>query len=271
MSAITVSQLVIYPVKSLGGIAVERLELTESGPAFDRQWMIVNPHGRFLTQRVLPQMCLISTELRAGSLWLKAAGRKQLSPEIEVPRGGGEPREVTVWRDTVLAHDCGNEVAHWLSAHLETDCRLVYLPAENTRTAPAGSADFADQLAFADAYPLLLTNQQSLDEFNQHLGTPIGMERFRPNVVVSGAPAYAEDSWQRLRIAKQEFELVSPCTRCVMPSINPATAEKQQTVIDTLNQTRRFGTETRFGQNIIYQLPGYLTRGATVEVIESSP
>lgn len=269
MPNITLSQLFVYPVKSLAGISVDTLALTEFGPANDRQWMVVNERGRFLTQRVLPQMCLISTELRHdGELWLKSSNNSESENEIAAPRGGGDELEVTVWRDTVRAQDCGNEIAEWLTTHIGTASRLVYLTKTNSRIAPASPIDYANKLAFADAYPLLLTNQSSLDAFNTHLENPIGMERFRPNMVVSGAAAYAEDNWQQLRIDGLDLKLASPCTRCVMPAINPINAEKQPEVIDVLNTTRRFGTETRFGQNIVYQTSGSLSVGATIEILE---
>lgn len=268
MPNITLSQLVIYPVKSLGGINVDTLILNEFGPQNDRQWMVVDQRGRFLTQRILPKMCLIATEIHDGELSLSTTTDGEQSDKIDVSKGGGAEREVTVWRDTVIAQDCGDDVADWLTEYLGKASRLVYLPQKHSRTAPKADAGFEKKLAFADAYPLLLTNQQSLDAFNAHLDKPIGMQRFRPNVVITGATAYAEDQWQRLRIDGLELQLTSPCARCVMPSINPATAEKQPDVIDALNKTRRFGTETRFGQNVVYQRPGTLKVGATVEIIE---
>lgn len=256
MSNITVSQLTVYPVKSLRGIDVPRIELTSTGPKFDRQWMVVDPTGKFRTQRQLANMCLIDTRLEDEQLVLSRLGH----PDVLVPRGGGKPLSANVWRDTVAAQDCGDDVATWLSKVLELPCRMVYMPQGAERPVPGGQ----HTVGFADAYPILLANEASLADFNQHLSLTIGMDRFRPNITVTGVPAYAEDHWQAITIGELSFNVESPCTRCIMPSIDPATGQKQPEIIDALNQVRRFGTETRFGQNVSYDAFGTLNVGDRV-------
>lgn len=263
MHNIFVSQLHIYPVKSLRGISVESLSLTNSGPDFDRKWMVVSPNGKFLTQRVLPKMCLINTALNNGVLTLSHSG---LSP-VEVPAGGGRAIEVTVWRDTVSAEDCGDEIAGWLSAALGKECRMVFMPSGNERIATKRNYQFSSLYGFADGYPLLLASESSLAEFNTYLTRPVGMDRFRPNVVVRGSSAFAEDHWQEINIDSHSFILTSPCTRCAVPSIDQATAEKEQQVLDTLNTHRRFDKETRFGQNVVYQHESTIAVGHKVEIV----
>ena len=242
MSAITVSKLTIYPVKSLRGIRLESVQLLASGPQYDRQWMVVDQHGKFLSQRRLPTMCLIETWLDNGVLTLSQAGANA----ITVPCHQQKEVTVTVWKDTVTAFDCGDEVADWLGELLGKACRLVYMPHGSERDSPPGSYKFPSHLKFADAYPLLLAGEASLAKFNSHLQHPINMAHFRPNIELAGSEAFAEDSWQEITIADQHFVVAAPCTRCIVPSIDPATGEKDQRVIEALNKHRRFGTETRF-------------------------
>ena len=259
-----VKELYIHPVKSLGGIRVEEFELTSTGAKGDRQWMVVTPDGEFMTQRKYASMCLISTALseahdHPSPLHLSHPE----SGSIAAPRGGGASLDVRVWNDSVRAEDCGDEVAAWLSATLDKSCRLAYMPIGAERAVP----DSTSTVGFADAYPLLLCNEASLNDFNQQLPFPIGMNRFRPNIVVAGADEWAEDSWSSLTAGENALTVNSPCTRCVMPSIDPDTGEKQMAVIDALNKHRRFGTETRFGVNASFAQTGRLKVGDPVSVV----
>lgn len=237
-----VTGLYIYPVKSLRGIAVDSLSINQHGVVGDREWMLIDDQGKFLSQRRLAKMCLIESRFNGNDLILHQTGHG----EVKAPRGGGKTVTASVWRDTVNAQDCGDEVSNWLSQVLGKSCRLVYLPKTELRRSSKGNAPFA----FADGYPLLLANQSSLEDFNQHLSEPVSMLRFRPNVVVESGTPYSEDTWPSLQIRQAMFNLVSPCTRCIIPSIDPDTGDKQAEVTDALNKVRRFGNETRFGQNM---------------------
>ncbi len=259
MSTLTVSELTIYPVKSLRGISVQRFDLSSTGPVDDRKWMVVDNEGHFLTQRKLAAMCLIHTRLEEGRLFIS---RNDLG-EVEVQRGGGNTLNSVVWQDNVKAEDCGDDAAQWLSTALQRECRLVYMPSGAERGVP----DTTSTVGFADAYPILLAHQASLDDFNQHLSQAIAMNRFRPNLVVSGGEAWAEDEWRKLKVRDLNLEVTSPCTRCIMPAVDPETADKQMEVIDALNKHRRFGTKTRFGQNVIYANFGTISVGDRVEVV----
>lgn len=267
MSRITVSQLTVYPVKSLRGISLKSLELTKIGPSRDRQWMVIDKNGKFLTQRVLPHMCLIKTAFEQNTLVLTHIGnsKQNLLSTIEVPQGGANNIKVSVWRDEVIAQDCGDTVSDWLTTALNTECRMVFLPEGLQRNAP----DSIDpcKLNFADAYPLLLTSESSLANFNSHLATHIGMNRFRPNIVITGSTPYAEDTWQEVYAGSTRLKISSPCTRCAVPAIDPDTAHKQPEILVALNQHRRFGTETRFGQNAVYSTAGTVTLGDEITVL----
>ena len=144
---------------------------------------------------------------------------------------------------------------------------MYFLPEDSVRPVDPAYAQAGDRVGFADGFPLLLTTQASLDAFNRELPSAIGMERFRPNIVVAGSEPYAEDGWRRLRIGEIEFDVVKPCSRCVIPSIDPQTAQKQAVVVQTLSRLRRRGDAVYFGQNLIQRGTGDIKRGDSVAVL----
>lgn len=273
MTKLTVTELRIYPVKSLGGIGLTEMALAARGPRFDRHWVVTDRQGQFLTQREYPRMCLIGTALHADALELSAPAMPNL--RLVMPRADVAQRSaVTVWRDTIDACDMGAEAAAWLSAYLGTACRLYYMPDDSVRTVDPAYARSGDQVGFADGFPLLLISAASLQAFNAQLsisgaGAPaaIGSKRFRPNIVVAGNAPYAEDAWRRLRIGAIEFDVAKPCSRCVIPSIDPLTAERQPIVSKTLARVRRRGDAVYFGQNLIHRGVGVIKVGDEVTVL----
>jgi hypothetical protein len=260
-----VSALWRYPVKSLRGLAAERLPLGPRGPELDRQWMLVDRAGQFLTQRQHPRMALVEVGLGAEGLSLDAPGM----PTLTVPyAGGGEPLDVQVWNDRCASERVGPEADAWLGEFLGLDCRLVRFPDRAVRQVDTRYARPGDQVGFADGFPLLLIGQASLDGLNARLQEPVDMRRFRPNLVVSGGGAHAEDGWRRLRIGELEFEVAKPCSRCPIPGIDPDTAERSPEVLKVLAQYRR-GEDNKvyFGQNLLHRGSGELRIGQAVEVL----
>lgn len=252
--------LYVYPIKSCAGIALDSSELDETGLAWDRAWMVVTPTGDFVTQRTLPRMALVRPQLRRYDMVLRAPGMLALHLPLE---SAESPREVRVWRDTVQAWDMGDLAAQWLSDFLGQPLRLVRADPERPRMA---STDWTGGLAapylFADGYPLLVASQASLDGLNQRLRraghAPVGMDRFRPNIVLSGLDAHDEDRLEMLHIGPPENEVrlqpVKPCVRCPVPNIDPATALSDPAVGDTLQTYRadaRLGGGVTFGMNAI--------------------
>ena len=267
MAPLVVSQLAIYPVKSLAGITLQAMTLGARGPRFDRHWLVADPQGRFITQRERPRMCLVRTTLLDDALLLDAPGRDTL--RLPLPVSDAAPRSmVSVWRDTVEACDAGEAAAQWLSSFLETPCRLHYMPDDTVRPVDPGYARAGDEVGFADGFPLLLTTEASLLAFNAELPAPIGGERFRPNIVLAGNAPYAEDEWRRLRIGGIDFDVAKPCSRCVIPSLDPATGERQPVVSKALARTRRRGSAVYFGQNLIHRALGTIRVGDAVIVLE---
>lgn len=260
-----------YPVKSLRGIAVDELTLEARGPRHDREWMVVDANGRFLTQRTTPRMATLNARLRDDVLELSDDSGAVLHLESSI----APPREVTVWKDTVTATDCGDAAATWLSARLGQPCRLVRMPASTIRPVDPKYAPRPDaHTTFADAYPVLLTNAASLDDLNTNLPAPLGMERFRANVVISGAPAWAEDEWRAVTVGSITFDLVKPCARCVVITTDQRTGEQPHgsaplSTLARLRTLQPFGAI--FGQNAVHRSTGTLRVGDELHVITTQP
>lgn len=265
MTQIEVSELAIYPVKSLGQITVDSVRTGRFGFDLDRRWMVVDTDGHMITQRKKSRMCLIQPGVSENSLWLHASGM----PDIEVFCSPDLPhRSVTVWEDQCLALDCGDEAAEWLSQFLDMECRLVFFPDDEIRQVDPVYAEPGDCTAFSDGFPILLISQASLNDLNRRLVTPVSMRRFRPNLVVTGCEPFAEDKWKKIRIDGITFRIVKPCSRCVVPNIDPETAEKSAEPNRTLSSFRRRDNKIFFGQNVIADNQGKLELGMSIEILE---
>lgn len=269
-----VSELAIHPLKSARPVAVDEMALGPLGPAWDRRWMLVDASGAFVTQRTHPRLCLLgATVEEGGNLRLDAAG----FPPLRVPPAApGSPLPVTVWNDTVAALPCGPGADAWCSAFLGMPVRLVFMPEDTVRLVDPQHAGPGHRTAFSDGFPLLLVTQSALDDLNARLAkaglSAVDWRRFRPNVVVAGnLPPHAEDGWRRLRAGAVELEVVKPCSRCVIPSIDPETAGKNSQILTILRSYRaRADGKTYFGQNVILRRvrPGdCLRRGDAVEIL----
>lgn len=250
---ITLAGLHVYPVKSCRGIALAEALVTETGLEHDREWMVVTPGGRFLTQRELPRLALIGTRLEHGALWLSAPD----AAPLEVPLGhAGTPVEVVVWRDRCAARDAGEAAARWLGDVLGRDARLVRFDAAHRRRSdPAWTGDARAYAQFADGYALLAISTASLDDLNSRLAKPLPMDRFRPNLVLDGAPPYGEDTLGEFRVGGQvRLRAVKPCTRCATTTTDQDTGEVDGVEpLETL-KTYRWNASLRgveFGQNVI--------------------
>ncbi len=267
--SIVVSQLYIYPVKSLGAVPLKTMQLIAGGPAWDRRWMIVNAQGHFITQREYPKLAQVEVklELKSATIHLSAPQAEPLSLSLVASNELTQP--VVIWNDSVLAVYGGELAERWISAYLGVAARFVYMPDSALRVVNQDFAQTGDAVSFADGFPLLLIGEASLQAFNSHLDQPIAMQRFRPNIVVSGASAYAEDSWCQLRIGSVDCRVVKPCARCVIPSINPATAQQEPQVARALARHRRGHGGVYFGQNLIHQANGNISTGDTIDLLEA--
>jgi uncharacterized protein YcbX len=264
-----------YPVKSCRGEQLTEATVEPWGLAGDRRWMIVDGAGDPVTARECPPLVLVSPRVEGGKITLASPGL----PEVTVPvPSGGDLVPVNVWGSDLLATLADDAAATWLTGIIGEPARLVYLDDPTRRaTNPKYSLD-TDRVSFADGYPLLLTSEQSLDAVNGWIAEgpraaegPIPMRRFRPSVVVAGAPAWAEDTWRRLRIGPVTFRAVKGCDRCVFTTIDPDTAAKGHEPLFALARHRRWDGKVWFGVNLIPDAPsaGALIRpGDPVEILD---
>jgi uncharacterized protein YcbX len=263
-----VASLHIHPLKSCAQVDVDALDITTLGPAGDRRWLVVDADDRFVTARQRAEMVGIHALPHVDGLGLAAPGTADL--HVPFPGADGARRRVTIWRDEVDAADAGDEAASWLTRYLGATARLVYMDAAAHRAVDPDYARPGDEVAFADAYPLLVISQAALDGLNARLAAPVPMVRFRPNIVVAGSAPHAEDGWRRVRIGAVEFEAAKPCTRCVFTTIDPATLTRDAggEPLRTLTTYRRTPAGVTFGMNLIPRGRGTVRLGDAVVALE---
>lgn len=269
-AAISLSGIFIYPVKSLGGISLPAAELTPLGLRHDRRWLIVDERNRFLTQREHAEMALLAVEPAYNGFLLRHRQRPALLP-LYIPFEAQPDKTlfVTIWDDMVWAWRGTPEADAWLSEALGQPCKLVYMSdmvrrevePDKPELNPAGTL-----VSFADGYPYLLATEESLAKLNAQLVEPVPMNRFRPNLVVRGAPADAEMDWAAFSIAGQPFRSVRGCGRCVVTTIDQATAQKNPAgePLRTLATYRQPDRKVLFGQNVTGPASGHLQVGDAV-------
>lgn len=259
-----VSRIFVYPIKSCAGIRVARADLTARGFAFDRRYMLVDSAGRFLTQRRHPRMSLIKTAFAESGFEITAPGRRALSLPSSLGDAGHEVCTVRIWSDTVEATLADADTNIWFSEFMGFACGLVYLADHQHRAVTNEAAAFDDEVGFADGAPVLLISDASLDELNRRLENPVGMERFRPNLVVTADQPHAEDGWQSVTIGEANLDVAWPCSRCVLTTIDPESAEPDPAdePLTTLASYRRRERSVHFGQNLIPRRLGVVEVGA---------
>lgn len=261
------SEIWIYPVKSLGGIRLTSSEVEEKGLQHDRRWMIVDENDVFVTQRVLTKMAMIQVSLSTRGLVL--ANVKDPLNELIIPFEPITARQVTVsvWDDTVHAVTVSDEADAWLSKQLDKNVRIVMMPESTRRPADPRYALHGEAVSFADGFPFLLISQGSLDDLNSRLPEAIEMKRFRPNFVVTGTGPFSEDSWKSIRIGSLSFDIVKPCARCVLTTIDPKTGKKGAEPLKTLASFRRVNNKILFGQNLVGRERGTVREGDEITLI----
>ena len=258
------SGLHIYPVKSARGTSVTRWPVDAFGLARDRRFMLVDTKGRFITQREQPRMTQLGADLTDEGVRLTYPGHGTLT--VEHPTHG-EAGPVEIWGESVVGHDTGDEAARWLAAWLGQAARLVYMHEDTHRPVHPDYAGETARVSFADGFPFLLIGEASLEDLNARLPAPIEMVRFRPNLVVTGSTPFAEDTWRRIRIGDIELDVVKPCARCVIPTLDLTTGQAGKEPLRTLATYRKVGSEVLFGQNLTHRGPGTLSVGDAIEVL----
>lgn len=260
---IKVSQLFYYPVKSLKGQSIERVQLDAFGPKWDRRFMLVDDNGRFITQRQCPKMNQVGAQVHDNTLLISVEGQ-QYTVNLNLIPSMDEFRDVRVWDDTINARMIRSEINTRLSAFLKRTVNLCFMDDDTHRQVDLDFANVGDQTSFADGFPLLIVSEASIGFLSNKLGRDISVERFRPNIVLSGCDAFAEDEWKKITINQIEFDLVKPCSRCVIPTLDINSSEKQPDVMQVMLKYRKQGKNVMVGQNAIHSSQGWLNLGDTV-------
>lgn len=246
---VQISDLRIYPIKSCKGSSVPSVTFDRYGIVGDRRWMITDENGVFMTGRDFPKLVLAEPRIEKDVMTVSAPGMTLL----QLQKTTEHKRPVAIWNDTTLALDGGDEAAAWFSEYLETPCRLVGMDESFRRPVDPDYSPHHDHVHFGDAYPVLLISEASLELLNSKLENPLSMNRFRPNIVVRGSDAHAEDLWKSFKIGDLSFDGVKLCSRCVFTTVDPETGEKGREPLRTLATYRHFGGQVWFGQNVIHR------------------
>lgn len=247
MSNLLLSEIWIYPVKSLGGIRMQQANVLEKGLQYDRRWMLVDEQGAFMTQRVFPRMALFKVKLENDELSVYHHGDRISIPSSTTDNAS----EVKIWDDSVTALEVSQEHNVWFSERLDMKCKLVFFPEKNARPINPRYQINDENVSLADASPFLIIGQRALDFLNTKLDEPLPMNRFRPNFVFTGGEPNEEDSWKNFSIGDNRFVAIKPCARCVLTTINQDTAEKGQEPLRTLTTYRKTGSKILFGQDAV--------------------
>lgn len=266
-AGITLTGLFVYPVKSARGIALREAQVGDRGIPHDRRFMVVDEAGRFLTQRDTPALAKLETALHdegaGGELLLTYEGRPLALP---LRPTSGTMRRVRVFADEVDALDLGTAASTFLTDAFGRPAALVYMPGETKRQVDPTRAKAQDIVGFADAFPYLLANESSLAALNRELPAPVPMQRFRPNFVIAGVPAYSEDSFADLTIGGLPFVALKPSSRCVIVNTHHLSGQRERGVLEALLRTHAIGNRPIFGQNLVARGTGKLTVGDPVDL-----
>nr|WKN38897.1 MOSC domain-containing protein [Tunicatimonas sp. TK19036] len=269
MCAVSITKIMVYPVKSLAGVSLQESAVLRTGLRLDRRWAVVNANREVITGREYPRLLGISVDIEAGTLLLKAS-------EISVYKLSSEPAprqeiDVRLFKRNVKGLPLGKNVSDWLSGYLGIACELIMLGEEGVEMLSKYGGLEGDRVSYADTSPIHLISEESLHELNTRLDRPVLMNRFRPNIIIKGGKPYQEDDWKYIRIGDCEFEVNEHCKRCVFTTVDPVLQKKdeQQEPLRTLSTYRKNAAgAVTFGVNLIPRKLGKLHVGQPVNVIE---
>lgn len=260
---IRVTDLIIYPVKSLQGVHLQKANVLEKGFEYDRRWMIVDSRNRFITQRTHPQLSQISVTMQNEEIHLS---HNNTGITLEVSNNSST-EICQVWQDEIQGIKATSSINHWISEILGESGFLVHFPEQNSRPVNPKRAKNNENVSLADGYPYLIISQESLDDLNSRIEAPVPMNRFRPNIVVEGGAAYGEDEWRGMKIGDVPFYGTHPCKRCVFTTIDQETGEKGVEPLKTLATYRRDGSEIIFGLNTLAKSIGEIKVGDSLVLL----
>jgi uncharacterized protein len=264
MPELKLSQIWIYPIKSLGGITLSTVNVMAKGLQYDRRWMLVDESGTAMTQRTYPKMSLFKLSIENNQVFI-SYGKQQLSFNLEAG-AISKPLQVNIWDDSVSVFEVNPVYSKWFSDLLGVNCKLVHFPEKNSRPVDPRYKVNDENVSLADAYPFLIIGQGTLDDLNMKLKEPVPINRFRPNFVFTGGQAFEEDSWRNFSIGNVRFVGVKLCDRCILTTVNQDTAEKGQEPLRTLATYRKRDNKIYFGQNLVTLDNGNVTVGDKITV-----
>lgn len=265
--SLIIQDLFIYPIKSLAGVRLTQAIVEERGFELDRRWMLIDETGQFLSQRSFPLMAMLHVEIGVDSLRVYHISNTSDFILIQIAEEGDEISSVTVWDDEMSARLINPEIDHWFSKMLGMNVRLVKMPLSTERKVDPRYAVNGESVSFADGMPYLLIGQESLEDLNSRLEASVPMNRFRPNIVFSGGESYVEDSWGKIQIGELNFQVIKPCARCVMTTVDQETGIKAAEPLKTLATFRKVGNKILFGQNMVALSSGIIKVGDEIRVL----
>lgn len=262
-----VSEIYVYPVKSLGGISVKEVEVTDRGLKYDRRWMLVDSSGKFLTQRTHPQMALIKVDFSFDTLFFRnIKTTDQFS--VGIAETTGKKINAVVWSDHLELLHVNSIADEWFSQAVNKKCKLVFMPEETLRAVDSKYAANNEITSLSDGYPFLIIGQPSLDELNSRLIDKVPINRFRPNLVFTGGKPFEEDEMKDFMIGEVSFFGVKPCARCVVTTIDQNTGNKSEEPLRTLSGYRNFGGKVIFGMNLLHKGSGIIKIGDKIKQVD---
>ena len=264
-----VSQLYVYPIKSLGGIGLKSAHLTDRGFEHDRRWMLVDYNNRFITQREVAEMALLQVSLGSGGLTVT---HKLSGDSIRIPFTAATNKKIQadIWDDSCELQLVDDDADDWFSKMLQVECRLVFMPDASKREVDPNYAGNRELTSLSDGFPLLMIGQASLDDLNSRMETPLPIDRFRPNIVFTGGYPYQEDDMARFEINGINLFGVKPCARCPIPTIDQSNAAKSNEPLRTLATYRMRNNKVYFGQNVLFDGEGTLSVGQEIKILQQN-
>jgi len=260
------SDIMVYPLKSAREISLKNSFLEQRGLVHDRRWMVVDNFARFISQRTHPEMALLKTEIVDKTLRLSAPGMSEL--DLPIFQTEGISQMVEIWGDRCEALEADKHSESWISDYLGVKCKFVFMPDSSNRQVDQEYAIGSNKVAFSDGFPLLLISESSLNDLNNRITEEITVKRFRPNLILKNTPPYQEDNWKAIRIGECELQIVKPCSRCVLTTVDPQTGVfSGREPLKTLAKYRKFNGEVLFGQNLIPHSSGKIEIGMKVEIL----
>ncbi len=249
-----VSAIHIYPIKSLGGISLNKANLTPQGLEHDRRFMLTDKNGLFMTQRSTATMALLKTKIEGDQLvvWNSLSPKHKITFPLK-PRHFSKQQTVEIWDDTCTANVLHKGINKWFSKQLKQDCQLVYMPENSHRPVDKRYGKKGEIVSFADGYPILLLGDASMDDLNTRLKKPVSADRFRANILFNGGTPFEEDKWGNFSINTQQFRAAKLCTRCQVPNINQQTGKMEKEPNKTLATFRKKNKNIKMGQNLCWE------------------